>query len=64
MKPKVIINYNGFVWTWDFRLHCWLIDIELSGGPPDPFQESIEEPPTSIILDFLDGLASYMPPPF
>lgn len=49
LDGNVYCNHDGFCWVWNFGLKKWLIDLERSGGPPSPHEESPTEPPLTIV---------------
>jgi len=47
----VSCTWDGFAWSWNFKEERWLIDIEESGGPPSPHEESPTQPPKFILVN-------------
>lgn len=49
-KPEIICHcWDGFGWVWSWEREKWLIDLQLSGGPPSPHDPSPSEPPFKIM---------------
>jgi len=49
----IYCEWDGFVWVWDRWERKWLIDLNKSGGPPSPHDESPSAPP--FVFEDKDG---------